>query len=430
MAFYDLEVQVDGGEWQRVLTQTQSTGYQFTGALDHTYGFRVRAWDVAGNVGAWPVGADTVTRVVRRVVKYYYHGGARVALRTTGAGGSVVYWLHGDHLGSVSLVTDHASRVVAQQRFLPYGGVRYSEGTFPTDVGFTGHRGHPALGLIFMRARYYHVALGRFVSADTVVPEPGNPQSLNRFSYVLGNPLRYTDPTGHLTEEEIAQVLGFENVQQLYESELWKAWTDELTGDPYWLAVLAAVQSGDRLQASEMAGALLFQSVDGVMRAFAQAGARSVNLWDWQGQGFYTIDRPGASDREDAVFSDQIFSSVAEVSNALYGLYSIRQYRYDVDSAGRVAASFTGFQMLERYTTVQWTGLVNVVTGDRIGPGLDFTVDALLTVGGALSPAKFIALIGLGKLAVDLGATGYKTFADPVYRYEMTSSGTMPNPFW
>ncbi len=38
---------------------------------------------------------------------------------------------------------------------------------------------------------------GRFLSPDTIVPSPGNPQSLNRYAYVLNNPLRYTDPTGH-----------------------------------------------------------------------------------------------------------------------------------------------------------------------------------------------------------------------------------------
>lgn len=39
--------------------------------------------------------------------------------------------------------------------------------------------------------------LGRFAQADTIVPDPGNPQSLNRYSYVLNNALKYTDPTGH-----------------------------------------------------------------------------------------------------------------------------------------------------------------------------------------------------------------------------------------
>ncbi|CAG0953427.1 hypothetical protein ANRL4_00220 [Anaerolineae bacterium] len=36
------------------------------------------------------------------------------------------------------------------------------------------------------------------MSADTIVPDPSNPQSLNRFSYVRNHPLKYTDPTGHI----------------------------------------------------------------------------------------------------------------------------------------------------------------------------------------------------------------------------------------
>jgi hypothetical protein len=39
--------------------------------------------------------------------------------------------------------------------------------------------------------------VGRFLQADTVVPNPGNPQSLNRYAYGLNSPLKYTDPTGH-----------------------------------------------------------------------------------------------------------------------------------------------------------------------------------------------------------------------------------------
>jgi hypothetical protein len=46
-------------------------------------------------------------------------------------------------------------------------------------------------------ARFYDPALGRFVSADTIVPDPGDPQDLNRYAYVSNNPCRYTDPSGH-----------------------------------------------------------------------------------------------------------------------------------------------------------------------------------------------------------------------------------------
>ena len=49
------------------------------------------------------------------------------------------------------------------------------------------------------------MALGRFSQPDPIVPEPGNPQSLNRYAYARNNPLKYTDPTGHM---EICSVAG------------------------------------------------------------------------------------------------------------------------------------------------------------------------------------------------------------------------------
>ena len=134
---------------------------------------------------------------MRRVTKYYYHGGQRVAMRVGEEGGDAVYYLHTDHLGSTSLTTDSGGAVVARQLYHPYGEVRWSEGTLPTDFGFTGQRLDSGTGLVFMHARYYHPGLGRFISADTIVLNPGNPQSLNRYSYVLGNPLKYIDPSGH-----------------------------------------------------------------------------------------------------------------------------------------------------------------------------------------------------------------------------------------
>jgi hypothetical protein len=44
---------------------------------------------------------------------------------------------------------------------------------------------------------YYDPELGRFIQPDTIIPDLSNPQSYNRYSYCVNNPLRYTDPTGH-----------------------------------------------------------------------------------------------------------------------------------------------------------------------------------------------------------------------------------------
>ena len=57
------------------------------------------------------------------------------------------------------------------------------------------------LGLIYMNARYYLPQIGRFVSPDTMVPEPGNPQSYNRYAYVRNNPMNFTDPSGHMVSD-------------------------------------------------------------------------------------------------------------------------------------------------------------------------------------------------------------------------------------
>ena len=51
-------------------------------------------------------------------------------------------------------------------------------------------------GLYYMRQRYYSPELKRFVNQDILTGNIGDSQSLNRYSYVQGNPVSYTDPFG------------------------------------------------------------------------------------------------------------------------------------------------------------------------------------------------------------------------------------------
>jgi RHS repeat-associated protein len=81
-------------------------------------------------------------------------------------------------------------------QYYPFGVRRNSQGTLDTDKLFTGQRLDDT-GLYFYNARYYDATIGRFISADPVVPDYTNPQSLNRYAYCLNNPLKYIDPTGH-----------------------------------------------------------------------------------------------------------------------------------------------------------------------------------------------------------------------------------------
>lgn len=65
-----------------------------------------------------------------------------------------------------------------------------------TNRGFIGHEQLDSVGLVHMNGRVYDAELGRFLSADPHVQQTHNLQNWNRYSYVLNNPLSYTDPTG------------------------------------------------------------------------------------------------------------------------------------------------------------------------------------------------------------------------------------------
>jgi len=105
--------------------------------------------------------------------------------------------------------------------------------------------GELARGLTFYNARYYDPGLGRFTQPDTLVPNPGDPQSLNRYSYAGNNPLRYVDPSGHFSEDEIMKYLHVDN---------WDAVLamfgdgGKFAGAWGWLEVLREAESGDQIE--------------------------------------------------------------------------------------------------------------------------------------------------------------------------------------
>jgi RHS repeat-associated protein len=124
---------------------------------------------------------------------YYFAGAQRVAMRT-GAG---VEFLLGDHLGSTSLTVNSIGGNPRELRYYPWGGVRYTYGTTPTDYRFTGQQELSSIGLYNYGARFYDPQLGHFVSPDTIIPQQQGTQAWDRYAGMNNNPLRYTDPSGH-----------------------------------------------------------------------------------------------------------------------------------------------------------------------------------------------------------------------------------------
>jgi RHS repeat-associated protein len=109
-----------------------------------------------------------------------------------------IYYLHGDHLGSLQALSNASGQVVQRLTYKPFGETFSNTGSVDFEQHrFTGQEQDPETGLYFYHARYYNPVLGRFLSPDALVPDPGNPQSLNRYSYVGNNPVNLTDPSGH-----------------------------------------------------------------------------------------------------------------------------------------------------------------------------------------------------------------------------------------
>jgi len=210
--------------------RTASYAYDGDGVL-------VKAVDDTNNITTLIVGPHYEVRNTT-VRKYYYAGSVRVAERNDG----VLYFLLSDHLGSTATTTDASGTRVTELRYKPYGDMRYNPGSQITTYRFTGQRWDPGTGLYFYGARWYDPISGRFIQADSIVPQPGNPQALNRYSYVLGNPLRYTDPTGMFTEDEIMKYYGvktWDEVVALFEEG------GQYAGQWGWLEVLRNAHLND-----------------------------------------------------------------------------------------------------------------------------------------------------------------------------------------
>jgi RHS repeat-associated protein len=130
-------------------------------------------------------------------------------------------YFHHDHLGSIAVITSESGAVVERNSHDAWGKRRFPNGdddtvgsiTSLTTQGYTGQEELTGFGLVHLNGRVYDPLVGRMMSADPLVPEPLNGQAWNRYSYVINNPLAFTDPSGYSWLSE-----AFHFVQNLFRS--------------------------------------------------------------------------------------------------------------------------------------------------------------------------------------------------------------------
>ncbi|MEW6738261.1 MAG: RHS repeat-associated core domain-containing protein, partial [Acidobacteriota bacterium] len=139
-----------------------------------------------------------------------------------------IKYIVANHLGTPAVITDSNGAIISRHDSYPFGeeielnlsgrtaalGYNVNDGIRQR---FTSYERDVETGLDFAQARYYSSPLGRFMSPDeftggpvelfnfaaaaadnpTFYAEIANPQTLNKYQYVLNNPLRFIDPNGH-----------------------------------------------------------------------------------------------------------------------------------------------------------------------------------------------------------------------------------------
>lgn len=189
-------------------------------------------------------------------VRYIFAGNQRIA-KVFGENSSLTtVFYHKDHLGSTTLMTNHSGAVCdengavstvydefgnvvkAYTSYLPYGLDRDLVQNDGDKFAFTDQEKDKGTGLYNYDARLYDPMVGLFVSADSVVPDWTDPMSLNRYMYCRGNPVIYTDPTGHDAITETQKT--FESHNEFF----WNATKEAYNDGKYLLMLGHAFASG------------------------------------------------------------------------------------------------------------------------------------------------------------------------------------------
>lgn len=298
---------------------------------------------------------------------------------------TAVSWLYFnlDHLGSVAVVTDQSGTVLQHLSYDAWGKQRNPNGTAancgtisaPTTRGFTGQEEMPTQCLVNLNARLYDTSIGKFLAADPIVGDPYAPNAFNRYSYVLSNPLSFTDPSGLC-------FLGC----------FWKS--------PVFGALAGVGLAAIGLPELEAAIGITVPSAGGAAAAFSAASASGLTVVNGAIVGAATAGLSGSNVLKGAAFG--AFSAGLSYGVGQLGVTGAVGGVLQSAGIGPAASNVISGVLVQGAVG----GIASVVGGEKFGSGfLAAGVGSLAggLSGGSFDAGKMIASAALGGVASVLG---------------------------
>jgi RHS repeat-associated protein len=199
------DVQLDANDSYHAVFDAENRKTSITTVIGGTSQTVNYSYDGDGKRVQKIVGSSTVTYV------YDAQGNLAAEYGSTPENVATQY-LTADHLGSTRLVSTISTvnnvlvaSAFSRSDYLPFGQEipsTWNRSNYQADpsqrIKFTSKERDSETGLDFFEARYMTSAQGRFISPDPLLNSgrPWEPQSWNRYAYVLNNPIALTDPSG------------------------------------------------------------------------------------------------------------------------------------------------------------------------------------------------------------------------------------------
>ncbi len=153
----------------------------------------------------------------RFIRDYVYLGQNPLALVKSKGQKEEIFFYHNDHLGAPKAMTDQWQRIVWTADFDPFGNMASDFDLVKNQLRFPGQYFDKETGLNYNYFRYYNPKTGRYTQADPI----GLLGGMNRYVYVVNNPVMMVDPSGLSSQESGGMVLGASTSSAGQQTSFW-----------------------------------------------------------------------------------------------------------------------------------------------------------------------------------------------------------------